>query len=390
MNQPKQIDIMKVTRLAREGRLNDAMAELLENSYRASLFGAGGLDSETRFDPDRPRRSTPSPFGIGNLRHSGQGRMPGRNFNMPLPVGGLLEGMAQFGSTTGPVAQAPTVVPDGARFETRSYVGSAGSRQYKLFVPSRYEGQPVPVVVMLHGCKQSPDDFANGTRMNELAEEHSFLVAYPAQSASANPSRCWNWFKTQDQDRDAGEPAIIAGITREIMGDFNVQPECVSVAGLSAGGAAAAIMGATYPDLFAAVGVHSGLACGAATDMPSAFAAMRAGARDLQRHVGVRTIVFHGDRDWTVHSINGDQVMAQSALAEGLQVSVYEGQSAGGSRYTRTVYMDERGNETNEQWLIHGLGHAWSGGSSAGSYTDPRGPDASREMARFFIQRPLG
>jgi poly(3-hydroxybutyrate) depolymerase len=184
---------------------------------------------------------------------------------------------------------------------------------------------------------------------------------------------------------------LIAGITRQIMADFKVESARVSVAGLSAGGAAAAIMGAAYPDLFEAVGVHSGLACGSATDMPSAFAAMRAGARaDLKRRSAVRTIVFHGDRDVTVNSVNGEQVIAQSKSTANLQVSVCEGHSPGGARYTRTVHINGSGDRILEQWVVHGLGHAWSGGSPAGSYTDARGPDASREMVSFFFQRPTG
>ena len=227
-----------------------------------------------------------------------------------------------------------------------------GNRAYKLYVPSGCVGQPVPLVVMLHGCRQSPDDFALGTRMNQLAEEQSFLVAYPAQSTSANASKCWNWFKTTDQERGHGEPSLIAGITQEIMRDFKVEPGCVAVAGLSAGGAAAAIMGATYPDLFAAVGVHSGLACGAALDVPSAFSAMRTGARDLRRRGAVRAIVFHGDRDMTVSSVNGDQVIAQSESATNSRISISQGRSPEGARYTRTVYTDENGQEMMEQWAM--------------------------------------
>jgi poly(hydroxyalkanoate) depolymerase family esterase len=286
------------------------------------------------------------------------------------------------------------VVPEGARFEERTYTNAAGSRSYKLYVPSGYTGQAVPLVVMLHGCTQSPDDFAVGTRMNELAEEQVFLVAYPAQTQAANMSKCWNWFSAGDQQRDQGEPSLIAGITREIMSDFAVEAGRVYIAGLSAGGAAAAIMGATYPDLYAAIGVHSGLACGAASDMPSAFAAMKQGgsaAAKSARRPGrsastVPTIVFHGDRDTTVSSVNGDEVIAQAKASADLRTNVNRGQSAGGMSYTSTIYSDGSGRALLEQWVLHGAGHAWAGGSAAGSYTDPRGPNASREMLRFFLQ----
>src|SRR5215203_2809420 len=250
---------------------------------------------------------------------------------------------------------APAPLPDGARFETLSFSNEAGSRSYKLYIPSGYSGQPVPLVVMLHGCTQSPDEFAAGTKMNALAEEQIFLVAYPGQTASANHGKCWNWFKPGDQQRDQGEPSIIAGITRQIMRDHAVDPQRVYVAGLSAGGAAAAVMGATYPDLYAAIGVHSGLACGAAQDMPSAFAAMRQGGPPVMSasrngsQRSVPTIVFHGDRETTVSPVNGDQVIAQAkgiAQSKGganLHLTVNHGQSEGGTTYTRTVQADGGG-----------------------------------------------
>jgi poly(hydroxyalkanoate) depolymerase family esterase len=257
-----------------------------------------------------------------------------------------------------------------------------GSRAYRLYVPSGYRGEPVPIVVMLHGCKQNAEDFAAGTRMNVHAEELTWLAVYPEQPARANGSRCWNWFRPEDQERDRGEPALIAGITREVMNDFAVDPARVYVAGLSAGGAAAAIMGLNYADVFAAVGIHSGLATGAAQDVTSAFAAMRSGTRG--RHVTggmppVPTIIFHGDRDKTVNPQNAELIITQLGAGLGLKKQV-----SGGYAYTRTCYIDCRDSVLLELWLLHGVAHAWSGGSRSGSYTDPQGPDATREMLRFF------
>jgi poly(hydroxyalkanoate) depolymerase family esterase len=286
-----------------------------------------------------------------------------------------------------PPGAGPESRPRGGQFLLRSYRGIMGSRAYRLYVPSRYRGEPVPIVVMLHGCKQGAEDFAAGTRMNVHAEELTWLAVYPEQPARANGSRCWNWFRPEDQERDRGEPALIAGITREVMNDFAVDPERVYVAGLSAGGAAAAIMGLNYADIFAAVGIHSGLATGAAQDVTSAFAAMRSGNRG--RHVTggmprVPTIIFHGDRDKTVHPQNAELIITQLGAGLGLKQDVEDGQVAGGYAYTRTRYIDSRDSVLLELWLLHGVAHAWSGGSRSGSYTDPHGPDATREMLQFF------
>jgi poly(hydroxyalkanoate) depolymerase family esterase len=396
----KKIDMMEATRLTREGRLQEAMRLLLGASMGPPEFDETApkraLDVSSPTPKFLPRQTGRNNATKPNVRHIPHVGADERKPQVSVGLSGLLDQMGRLDfapaldGLRAPVVRSPIPVPDGAQFEERRYANPAGSRAYKLFVPSRCVGQAVPLVVMLHGCRQSPDDFAVGTGMNQLAEEQTFLVAYPAQSATANASKCWNWFKATDQERGQGEPSLIAGITREIMRDFKVEPARVSIAGLSAGGAAAAVMGVTYPDLFSAVGVHSGLACGAALDMPSAFTAMRSGARDLRKRGAVRAIVFHGDKDMTVSSVNGDQVIAQSGSATNSRISVCQGRSPEGVRYTRTVHADECGHEMMEQWVVHGLGHAWSGGNPAGSYTDPRGPDASREMVRFFHQNRRG
>ncbi len=306
-------------------------------------------------------------------------------------------------------------------FASHTLTNHAGTRTYKLYVPASYIGEPVPLLVMLHGCSQSADDFAAGTRMNALAELHGFLVVYPAQTPSANCSKCWNWFNSQDQLRDNGEPALIADITREVVANYQVDERRIFVAGLSAGAAMAVILGATYPDLYAAVGAHSGLPYGAAHDMVSAFTAMQGGrsfggvpqaqaqaASGLQTPASgwpvasapaesglehpVPTIVFHGDRDHTVDVRNGAAIVERAtagiagARSEGAggHTSMEHETTARGRTYDRIVHTDASGRPVVEHWVLHGAGHAWSGGSPAGSFTDPSGPDASAEMIRFF------
>ncbi len=420
MNDALHADMLEATRLTRAGRLTEATA-LLQRGLRVGTVPdtASGRTGESAHAPvgggsriidltpetiewtdpqpsppagqasgtgasSRPAGSTPGtaqphlPEALHNFLHRIKG------IHLEPGIGGLAKRAPMH---------APDVVPDGGQFLVASYGNQAGSRDYKLYVPSGYHGQAVPLVVMLHGCTQSPDDFAAGTRMNVLAEEHTCLVAYPAQAASANAAKCWNWFRPSDQQRGQGEPSLIAGITRQIMRDYSVDAERVYVAGLSAGAAAAAIMGMTYPDLYAAIGVHSGLACGAAGDLPSAFAAMRQGEAVAVRRSGeyrrmIPTIVFHGDQDGTVHPRNGHQVIAQSGATPmtDLRTTVQHGRVPGGHAYSRTLHADARGQTILEHWVIHGAGHAWSGGSPAGSYTDQQGPDAAREMLRFFLE----
>lgn len=287
---------------------------------------------------------------------------------------------------------AEVVAPTAGHWKAGTYTGEAGSRAYKLYIPSGYHSEPLPLIVMLHGCTQSADDFAAGTRMNFLAEEEGLLIVYPEQAAAANNSRCWNWFQPGDQQRARGEPALITSITRMVMAERQVDASRVYIAGLSAGGAMAAILAATYPDLFAAFGVHSGLAPGSARDLASALQAMQ--GRGLVGASGGPSrapplILFQGDRDSTVHPRNAEEFIRQWCGApDQLRVSGRQGQVTGGRAYSCAAYQDPRGHTFVERWTIHGAGHAWSGGSPNGSFTDPGGPDASREMLRFFREHP--
>jgi poly(hydroxyalkanoate) depolymerase family esterase len=300
------------------------------------------------------------------------------------------------------MSPTPAREAGGGKFISDRFEADFGSLRYKLFIPSKYTGAPLPLVVMLHGCGQDADDFACGTGMNELAEKFHCLVAYPEQSHGANGGKCWNWFDEAHHQRDQGEPALIAGVTQKIVAEYAVDGTRVCVAGLSSGGAMAVILGRTYPDLFTAVGCHSGLAHGSATDYYGAMLAMRDGV-DLSAlartgyATSVPIIVFHGDMDATVHFKNSAGVVRQSINSYAAQIrserekfemtlSEEKGETTGRG-FTRNIHRGKAGEIVAEQWTVHGAGHAWSGGSRRGSYTDSNGPDASEEMLRFFMRR---
>ena len=365
----------EATRLTRQGRLVEATA-LIQRTLASPAV--------TRRPPDTPSAGEET------------GSTPGR---YPNPPPALRPSRGARGLLRPHRLAAPAMARPAGRFEAFSYASAAGTRVYRLYVPAGHTGGPLPLVVMLHGGTQDAAIFAAATGMNDLAERQAFLVAYPEQPSSANAGKYWNWFVPGHQRRDAGEPSLIAGITRQVTDRYGADASRVYVAGFSAGGAMAAVMAAVYPDLYAAAGVHSGLPYAAAGDVTSAFAVMKQGpSRPARRQARpLPLIVFHGDRDATVAPANAagliDDVLA-AASPDGRPgtppTAVTRGQVPGGHAYTRTCYQDPAGAALAERWIIHQAGHAWSGGVPHGSYTDAHGPDASAEFIRFFDEHPAG
>ena len=357
MDDERARGMSEALRLTRAGRLTEAVAVIQRT------LGAAP-----------PSTAAPRPTSAPDEEEGRTRTTPGRRCRRLRPLGRRFV-------TTDPASAAEA-------HPTRhlTYTGPAGSRRYDLYVPSRQASGPRALVVMLHGGRQHAADFAAGTGMNSLAEQHGFLVAYPEQDRRANPGRYWNWFSLEHQQPHSGEPAIIAGITRQVIADHGVDPGRVYVAGLSAGGAMAAVMAATHPDLYSGAGVHSGIAYRAAHDLRTALTAMRGGGAAAAAG-RIPLIVFHGDQDPIVVPANADQLVTARLADTSTSVSQTVRLHTGGRACTRTVHTDADGAALVECWTVHGAGHAWSGGNSAGSYTDPTGPDASAEMVRFFLGR---
>lgn len=391
MNDNFLAEIMRATGDMRSGDPAGAMAII------HTALAAGGLTGTNGAGFSAP----PMPLHIRDITPPDAfGAMPGTRARKPFGevIRTLSEGRRKRGGSLPgfglPTARGPEpALPEGAEFRDLTFTCSAGTRRYRLYVPASGAKDLKGLVVMLHGCTQTPEDFAAGTRMNAVAETHDLLVAYPAQTGGDNSMSCWNWFRPGDQMRDAGEPAILAGLTENLRDEFAIPRDRIFVAGLSAGGAMAAILGETYPELYAAIGVHSGLAHGAASDVVSAFGAMngQGGSAPLHFPTGVaqqgpRVIVFHGTADTTVHPANGGRVIASHggdlATMERADLAPADDRRSSARRIAKRA----DGTTGLEHWLVEGAHHAWAGGDARGSYTDPRGPDATAEMARFFLE----
>lgn len=392
----------EATRLVRNGRLADAT-----RAIQQSLGARAG-----RFDAPTGTAATASP-AIAMPAAAGAAP-PWRKAHTPADVEDAVVIDRSPRPAQRPAAGHPLAEPPGSF--TRMACVHPGARHnphhYHLYVPpGASAGSPMPLVLMLHGCTQNPVDFATGTGMNHAAAPANALVLYPEQPHSANPNGCWNWFRPGDQHRGSGEPALLVAMVRDVMARHAVDAERVYVAGLSAGGAMAAVLGREYPDVFAAVGVHSGLQAGAAHNVMGALSAMKNGAKAgaATRPTGNTgaslpppppLIVFHGDADTTVHAHNAEQLIqaqltalasAQGGAQHTVQ-TVHKGRSPGGRGYTRTVHAlpaDRAGTVVAEHWLLHHTGHAWAGGHASGSHTDPAAVDATAEMLRFFLAHRL-
>jgi poly(hydroxyalkanoate) depolymerase family esterase len=379
--------IRQATLLTRAGRLGEATAAI-QRALRGEVPPDAAAPPAKRLEEGRV-------FDMEPIQARDEAPVDEFPASVPAPA------VEPAPARTTPSADGPGVFLKGRH-------GEAGaSRNYRLFVPPGHFDHPPALVVMLHGCTQDPEDFARGTAMNRHALEQGFFVLYPEQSKKANPMRCWNWFKTSDQARGKGEAALLTGMVEAVVREHQLDRRSVYVAGLSAGGAMAAILAHAYPDVYAAAGVHSGLAPGAAGNVMAAMSVMRSGQssavamppRGSEGPV-VPVIAFQGDADSTVNPRNGEQLLdallrqavAEKALSDAQTQApeVSAGQSPGGQRFTRSEYRDAKGRVIAEYWELHGAGHAWAGGSPDGSYTDPQGPDASAAMLRFFFAHRLG
>ncbi len=389
-NKPMLPNMSEALALVRVGRLHDASNLLMGSTTSKAVAGNDTHHLQPVLQPDLSGtvQAVRGLTSIGDVLRKLDGSL-GRTFKSSAT-----KSAARATSERRSGADTPTTTAPG-RFERVAFTHNGESHPYLLYTPKT--AAPAcgrPLVLMLHGCTQDARDFAMGTHMNTTAESSGALVLYPTQTQSANANACWNWFKPEDQQAGTGEPALLLAMLKHAMTCQAVDLKGVFVAGLSAGGAMAAILAQQHPTMFAAVGVHSGLPPGAATNMMGALSAMKNGAKGFKpshpKGGGrpVPMIVMHGDADQTVHRRNSEQLMhsATASLRNTLQTQE-QGSSSDGQRYTRTCVLEASGSDRllAEHWLLHGAGHAWSGGDARGSHASARGVDASAEMLRFFL-----
>ena len=377
--------MLKATRLTSVGKLLDA-TRLIQRALGRAVPKDWPKDrTETR--PEARREGSPA------ANDSQVSDAPPKIIILPPPAQPAGELMTDV------PGEAPQEAPRRkASFTKNTFSFEGHAYPYRLYIPSTPAAgasvvELMPLIVLLHGCKQDALDFSNGTAMNALAEQQQAMVLYPEQIASGNAMRCWNWFEPGHQQAERGEPGMIAALTQKVVQKHGAYPQRVYIAGLSAGGAMAAVVSGLYPDIFAAVGVHSGLAAGAARDVMSAFGAMRSGAKGGASSV-MPTIVFHGTADKTVHPDNGEYITDAALVAlksSGMKLIKTQstGSKNGEEKAERVVYSTVDGKPFIENWRIDDGEHAWSGGNAAGSYTDPDGPSASAAMLAFFLQHRL-
>ena len=320
-----------------------------------------------------------------------------------MPNGGGEAASAEGRRPGGPAATG--------RFVDGAFTADAGTRRWKLWVPNGYDAaRRHPLIVMLHGCTQDPDDLARGTRATDRADRAGALVLFPEQPESANPKKCWNWYDPAHQRRDDGEPSLIVGMTRQVSRDWAVDSQRVYLAGISAGAAMASIVAISYPDVYAAAALHSGIPYRAASTVMEAVGVMAKGAPDTARlarlaleAMGTRArpipaIIVQGADDPIVRPVNAthtrDAWVAMNALARGkssasatLDVNARRTEfSAGGLAVVRECFGESTARTCEvETLLVSGLGHAWSGGSKLGTFTDERGPDATEAIMHFLL-----
>ncbi|MCW3066878.1 MAG: hypothetical protein JWN32_4050 [Solirubrobacterales bacterium] len=305
-------------------------------------------------------------------------------------------------------ALAPAATAGTGALTSGDYTGAAGNQHYELYIPSTYKaGTAVPLVVALHGCTQTADQFRLLSRWDTLAEAKGFIVVFPQQDPNANQLKCWDFYQDGSMHRSAGEPARIAAVTSMIEQKYSVDPHRVYAAGLSAGGAMASVMAATYPDLFAAIGIGSGCEYAATATCAGYKSADPAqAAQQAYKEMGAHAhpmpfIAFEGDADTTVPPVNADQLVQQWLTTDDLAddgtlngsvpsapANTTQGQVQGGRSYTIRTYGNHNHAELAQYWTVHGMNHAWSGGNPSQSYADPSGPDETAAMYAFFASHP--